>query len=709
MICQLPPKHVISTCIQDQYICTIAFTSSFVSSKRVIEVSRRFSLLSGEISVRRSFLLPPAIACLLVGRCDVLRRGDDCKNYLKKEHGYYGARDRGFRLGRGGRDQFIEYRSDDTVAYELGLRDSEVSRVENEQSSRDKKRKFSPIVWDGDKTEVRVSSKNRIITPSYSQSQNVSSDSRVRLYPVAENKLRGLQISPVESPVPHGSACSAALGTGVGSSSLVSQERCGDKEQVEEECVRVHNISTSRWASENDSPRDLYLSNEEDMPKRQGMVSHMGSSSPECGEFLREDSKGDRSRSSESDECSEFASDKNDFMEIDKEHDENAGIDNFYSSSDDDDDYYGDNDDDAEPVGPMQGSINMLQSCRSVFEYERLNKINEGTYGVVYKARDKKTGETMALKKVKMGRASGREGFPMSSLREINILLSFDHPSIVGVKEVVTDESDGVFMVMDYMEHDLKGVMEKMKQPFSTSEVKCLMLQLLEGVKYLHDNWVIHRDLKTSNILLNNKGELKICDFGLSRQYGSPLKPYTPLVVTLWYRAPELLLGEKQYSTAIDMWSVGCIMAELLLKEPLFKGETEVDQLRKIYRTLGSPNEAIWPGFYELPGAKANFFNQPYNMLRKVFPAASFTGSPVLSDSGFDLLSKLLTYDPDKRITAEAALNHIWFHEVPLPKSKDFMPTFPVQHAQDRPSQRSVKSPDPLLKTGRGRSCGEGF
>ncbi|VAH33564.1 unnamed protein product [Triticum turgidum subsp. durum] len=277
-----------------------------------------------------------------------------------------------------------------------------------------------------------------------------------------------------------------------------------------------------------------------------------------------------------------------------------------------------------------------------------------------------------------------REGFPLTSLREINILLSFHHPSIVDVKEVVVGSSlDSIFMVMEYMEHDLKGVMETMKQPYTQSEVKCLMLQLLEGVKYLHDNWVLHRDLKTSNLLLNNRGELKICDFGLSRQYGSPLKPYTQLVVTLWYRSPELLLGTKEYSTAIDMWSVGCIMAELLAKEPLFNGKTEFEQLDKIFRTLGTPNEKIWPGYAKLPGVKVNFVKQPYNRLRDKFPAASFSGRPNLSEAGFDLLNKLLTYDPAKRISAEAALEHPWFSEVPLPKSKDFMPTFPALNELD--------------------------
>ncbi|WVZ75022.1 hypothetical protein U9M48_023126 [Paspalum notatum var. saurae] len=350
-----------------------------------------------------------------------------------------------------------------------------------------------------------------------------------------------------------------------------------------------------------------------------------------------------------------------------------------------------------EAVQPTRRCFNMLQGCRSVDEFERLNTINEGTYGVVFRVRDKKTGEIVALKKVKMDKEE--DGFPLTSLREINILLSFDHPSIVDVKEVVVGGlDDDTFMVMEYMEHDLKGVMETMKQPYTQSEVKCLMLQLLEGVKYLHDNWILHRDLKTSNLLLNNRGELKICDFGLSRQYGSPLKPYTQPVVTMWYRAPELLLGAKEYSTAIDMWSLGCIMAELLLKEPLFRGKSEIDQLHKIVTILGTPNEERWHGYSKLPGAKGKFAKQSYNRLRDKFPAVSFTGGLTLSEAGFDLLNRLLTYDPDKRISADDALKHEWFREVPLPKTKDFMPTFPALNEQDRRIKKYMKSPDPLVE-----------
>ncbi|XP_027335323.1 cyclin-dependent kinase G-2 isoform X3 [Abrus precatorius] len=425
--------------------------------------------------------------------------------------------------------------------------------------------------------------------------------------------------------------------------------------------VQMWTITKSRWACD-DGLSPIGADDKHQHGK--------GSSSPETGEFQRECSESTVTRSSGGSGRDHYLSPSTDDTDSKKD---------FLMDSMDDVEEQSDVSDspaDSENGGliHVQRNINMLQSCRSVCEFEMIKKINEGTYGVVYKARDKKTGEIVALKKVKMN--IDRDGFPLSSLREINILLSFNHPSIVNVKEVVVDDFDGTFMVMEYMEYDLKGLKEVKKQPFSMSEIKSLIQQLLEGVRYLHDNWVIHRDLKTSNILVNNEGELKICDFGLSRQYGSPLKPYTPVVVTLWYRAPELLLGAKEYSTAIDMWSVGCIMAELIGKEPLFKGKSELEQLDKIFRTLGTPNEKIWPGLSNLPGAKANFVKQPYNMLRKKFPATSFTGSTVLSELGFDLLKKLLTYDPEKRISAEDALLHDWFHEVPLPKS-DFRPIFP--------------------------------
>lgn len=138
-------------------------------------------------------------------------------------------------------------------------------------------------------------------------------------------------------------------------------------------------------------------------------------------------------------------------------------------------------------------------------------------------------------------------------------------------------------MVMEFLEHDLRVLMENMKGPFLAPEIKCLLLQILKGLAYLHSNWVIHRDLKTANLLLNNQGILKIADFGLAREYGSPATLLSPNVVTLWYRAPELLLESKEYTTAIDMWSVGCIFAELITQRPIFESEGgEIAHINKV-------------------------------------------------------------------------------------------------------------------------------
>nr|XP_015192736.1 PREDICTED: cyclin-dependent kinase 11A isoform X4 [Lepisosteus oculatus] len=338
---------------------------------------------------------------------------------------------------------------------------------------------------------------------------------------------------------------------------------------------------------------------------------------------------------------------------------------------------------DSPPMSPVELKKELpkylpaLQGCRSVEEFQCLNRIEEGTYGVVYRAKDKKTDEIVALKRLKMEKE--KEGFPITSLREINTILKAQHPNIVTVREIVVGSNmDKIYIVMNYVEHDLKSLMETMKQPFLPGEVKTLMIQLLRGVRHLHDNWILHRDLKTSNLLLSHKGILKVGDFGLAREYGSPLKPYTPVVVTLWYRAPELLLGAKEYSTTIDMWSVGCIFGELLTQKPLFPGKSEIDQINKVFKDLGTPSEKIWPGYNELPAVKKMSFTEyPYNNLRKRFGA-------LLSDQGFDLMNKFLTYCPSKRITAEEALKHEYFRETPLPIEPSMFPTWPAKSEQQR-------------------------
>lgn len=318
-----------------------------------------------------------------------------------------------------------------------------------------------------------------------------------------------------------------------------------------------------------------------------------------------------------------------------------------------------------------------LYGCRSVDEYQRLSFIDQGSYGLVFKAKCRETGEVYALKQVKPDASWKVVGFPITALRETNILLSLQHNNIVRVKEMVVGSTlDKIFMVMEHCGKDVKACMELLKQPFSTAEVKRLMLQLLDAIDHIHNKWYIHRDLKTSNLLYTN-GKLTVCDFGMARKYGSPVAPYTHEVVTLWYRCPEVLLGSQTYSTPLDMWSVGCIFAEFLMSKPLFPGKGELDQISLIFKLLGAPNEERWPGCSSLPNFNKVSYRCPTrSKLRELFPMAAFSGGVYLNETGFDLLSRLLNMDPSQRISASEALKHQWFKEGPEPTSLSMMPMF---------------------------------
>ena len=244
-----------------------------------------------------------------------------------------------------------------------------------------------------------------------------------------------------------------------------------------------------------------------------------------------------------------------------------------------------------------------------------------------------------------------------------------------------------IFLVLDFIEHDLKSILEDMPEPFLASEVKTLLQQLASGVAYLHDHWILHRDLKTSNLLLNNRGRLKIADFGMARYVGDPPPRLTQLVVTLWYRAPELLLGAAAYGRAVDMWSVGCIFGELLTREPLLQGKNEADELMLVFGLCGLPSDETWPGFRRLPNARA---------LRLPKPPPGGGGSlvrarfPLLTAAGSALLAGLLSLDPDRRPSARDVLAHEYFRQDPRPKPEAMFPTFPSKAGQERRRRRET-------------------
>lgn len=321
--------------------------------------------------------------------------------------------------------------------------------------------------------------------------------------------------------------------------------------------------------------------------------------------------------------------------------------------------------------------------CRHTSNFETLNQIEEGSYGWVSRAKDISTGTIVALKKVKMDLTT--DGFPTTALREIAILQRARHKNIVHLHEVLTGSPTEVVLVMEFVEHDLKTLQEEMPDPFLASEVKTLLRQLVSAMSFLHANAILHRDLKTSNILLTNTGHLKIADFGMARYTPPPDAPLTQLVVTLWYRAPELLLGTETYGAEIDMWSLGCIFGELLSKAPILPGKNEVDELSLIFALCGLPSEKTWPEFYRLPNAKS------LKIPRDTGPRA--TGQirskfPFLTLAGVDLLSSLLSLNPEGRLTADEVLQHSYFKEAPKPKPMEMFPTFPSKAGQEKRRRR---------------------
>ncbi|KAM8976555.1 cyclin-dependent kinase 18 [Pelodytes ibericus] len=282
--------------------------------------------------------------------------------------------------------------------------------------------------------------------------------------------------------------------------------------------------------------------------------------------------------------------------------------------------------------------------------YVKLDKLGEGTYATVFKGRSKLTENLVALKEIRL---EHEEGAPCTAIREVSLLKNLKHANIVTLHDIIHTEYS-LTLVFEYLDSDLKQYLDNCGNLMCMHNVKIFMFQLLRGLSYCHRRKILHRDLKPQNLLINEKGELKLADFGLARAKSVPTKTYSNEVVTLWYRPPDVLLGSTEYSTPIDMWGVGCILYEMSTGRPMFPGSTVKEELHLIFRLLGTPTEETWPGISSNKEFKAYGFPQ-----YRAQPLKNHT--PRLDTEGIDLLNSLLVYEDKKRISAEEGIRHPYF------------------------------------------------
>lgn len=367
---------------------------------------------------------------------------------------------------------------------------------------------------------------------------------------------------------------------------------------------------------------------------------------------------------------------------------------------------------------PAPLSERQFHGCSNIDAYDLTVKLGQGTFGEVKQGVQKSTGKSVALKKVTIYEV--KDGLPITALREIKLLKMLHHPYIVPVIDMAYRASTergkmgDVYMVEPYMDHDLNGLLDNPSVQLPMNQIKLYMRELLEGMLYLHKNHIMHRDMKAANLLIDNHGQLQIADFGLARPFHDrdeawrnrawkSTHNYTEMVVTRWYRPPELLAGQRSYGPAIDMWGVGCILAEMITRKPIFKGTSEINQLELIAALCGSPNDDNFPGWSSLPGVKnatpsgrpdpnpnvrgRHDFGRYPRIVRHHFTTVVDCGRECA-----DLIDKLLVLDPAKRMTAAEALEHEWFWTKPYPADPASLPKYLPSKEIDR-NRRDRKAP----------------
>jgi len=316
------------------------------------------------------------------------------------------------------------------------------------------------------------------------------------------------------------------------------------------------------------------------------------------------------------------------------------------------------------PSAPASPATQLIrgQAWAVGHRYLNLQYIGEGAYGVVVAALDVKTQCKVAIKKIS---PFEHQTYCQRTLREIKILNRFQHENIIDIRDILrplTVESlRDVYIVQSLMETDLYKLLKT--QRLSNNHICYFLYQILRGLKYIHSANVLHRDLKLSNLLMTDKGIVKIADFGLARAYTLPIPKYTHEVVTVWYRPLEILLGSSLYSVPVDMWGVGCILAEMATGSPLFCGDSEIDTIFKIFQKLGTPTSDQWPGVADLPDFKMSFPKWKPKGWENIRNTRAQIGMV-----GIDLLEKFMIYDPRKRLSARRGLQHPYFVDVEVPE-----------------------------------------
>ncbi|TID13305.1 hypothetical protein CANINC_004992 [Pichia inconspicua] len=328
--------------------------------------------------------------------------------------------------------------------------------------------------------------------------------------------------------------------------------------------------------------------------------------------------------------------------------------------------------------------------------YELYNQLGQGTFGVVTKARHKGSNQLVALKKFLI--TDKKEGFPITAFREITIMKKLKHKHVLQIIDMVYEKKGSFFYtVCPYISSDLNGLINNPRISFSLPQIKCLMQQILEGINYVHQSGYLHRDIKTANILLDKFGTVKIADFGLARLFHGPppttpssspgggLYEYTGLVVTRWYRPPELLLGDRKYTTAVDMWGIGCVFGEFFFKRPILEGKSDLHQAELIFKLLGSPTPENFPN--------AHLINRHNIDLKHNYPRTLESAfSKFMSPDAISLLSGMLTLNPQQRFNALKALKSPFFSTEPLPSDQTQLANLEDSHESDVKRFKDEKS-----------------